>query len=124
MKLVDRIIAMATLGTDKKEFDMDFDLNLYHAPVRNSRRNVMIENIQYAVFSIVIFSWISLIFIDLAALELILLNVIPIAIVIVLGMFKDKRAQEAYDKYAEWKEMRDEYVEILAEENLYNDDRF
>jgi hypothetical protein len=38
-------------------------------------------------------------------------------------MLKDKRAQEAYDKYAEWKEMRDDYVEILAEKDLY-DDRF
>lgn len=119
MKLADRILGLVTLGTDKKEFDMDFDLNLYHAPVKNSRRNIMIENIQYGVFSIAIFSWISLLFVDLKALELILLNVIPIAIVIVLGMLKDKRAQEAYDKYAEWEEQRDEYIEILEEEELY-----
>jgi hypothetical protein len=47
------------------------------------------------------------------------MNIIPIAIVIVLGMFKDKRAQEAYDKYAEWEEQREEYMEILEEEELY-----
>jgi hypothetical protein len=124
MKLVDRILGMVNLGTvNDTELDADFDMNLYKAPVKNSRRNIMIENIQYGVFSIAIFSWLSLIFIDLKALELILMNVIPIAIVIVLGMFKDKRAQEAYDKYAEWKEMRDDYVEILAEKDLY-DDRF
>jgi hypothetical protein len=119
MKLVDRILGLVTLGADKKEFDMDFDLNLYHAPVRNSKRNIMIENIQYGVFSIAIFSWLLLIFVDLKAIELTLMNIIPIAIVIVLGMFKDKRAQEAYDKYAEWEEQREEYMEILEEEELY-----
>ena len=124
MKLVDRILGMVNLGTvNNTELDADFDMNLYHAPVRNSKRNIMIENIQYGVFSIAIFSWLLLIFVDLKAIELILMNVIPIAIVIVLGMFKDRKAQEAYDKYAEWKEMRDDYVEILAEKDLY-DDRF
>ena len=125
MKLVENILGMVNLGTvNNTELDADFNMNLYNAPVKNSKRNILIENLQYGVFSIVIFSWLLLIFVDLKALELILMNVIPIAIVIVLGMFKDKRAQEAYDKYAEWKEMRDDYVEILAEENLYDDDRF
>jgi hypothetical protein len=120
MKLVDTILGFVTLGTDKKEFDTDFDINLYHTPVKNSRRNILIENVQWCMFSINIFSWIMLLFIDLGAVELVLMNVIPIAIIMVIGMFKDREAQEAYDKYAEWKEQRDEYIEILEEEDLYD----
>ena len=120
MKLVDNIIGLATLGTiNNAEIDADFDMNRYQAPVKNSKRNMLIENVQYGVFSIVIFSWLLLIFVDLKAIELILMNIIPIAIVIVLGMFKDQRAQDAYDKYEEWEEQRDEYIDILEEEELY-----
>jgi hypothetical protein len=120
MKLVDRILGMANLGTvNNAELDADFDMNLYHVPVKNSRRNIMIENIQWGVFSINIISWLSLLFINLTALELVLMNIIPIAIIIVIGMLKDSKSQEAYDKYAEWEEQREEYMEILEEEELY-----
>ena len=121
MKLADRILGLVTLGTvDNAEIDTDFDMNLYQTPVTNSKRNVLIENIQWGVFSINILSWLLLLFIDLKGIELVLMNIIPIAIIMVIGMFKDREAQEAYDKYAEWKEQRDEYIEILEEEDLYD----
>ena len=121
MKLVDYVIGLATLGTvNNAGLDTDFDMNKYQVPVRNSKRNILIENIQWGVFSINILSWLSLLFINLGAIELVLLNVIPIAIIIVIGTFKDQAAQEAYDKYAEWKEQREDYLESLEEEDLYD----
>jgi tetrahydromethanopterin S-methyltransferase subunit E len=95
-------------------------MNLYNAPVRNSKRNILIENIQWGLFSVNIFSWLLLLFVNLGGLQLVLMNIIPVAIIIVIERFKDNKAQEAYDKYAEWEEMKEDYLENLEEEDLYN----
>jgi hypothetical protein len=121
MKLVDTIIGMVTLGTvNNAGIDTDFDMNKYQAPVRNSKRNILIDNIQWGLFSVNIFSWLMLLFINLGALELVLMNLVPIAIIIVIERFKDQAAQEAYDKYAEWEEMKEDYLENIEEEDLYD----
>jgi hypothetical protein len=61
-----------------------------------------------------------LLFIDLGAVELVLMNVIPIAIIMVIERFKDQEAQEAYDKYVEWEEQKEDYIESLEDEDLYD----
>jgi hypothetical protein len=38
----------------------------------------------------------------------------------VIERFKDQASQEAYDKYAEWEEMKEDYLENLEEEDLYD----
>jgi hypothetical protein len=48
------------------------------------------------------------------------MNIIPVAIIIVIERFKDQASQEAYDKYAEWEEMKEDYLESLEEEDLYD----
>jgi hypothetical protein len=101
-------MSLVDLDSVKVDNNTDFDFDKYSIPVENLERNKKIERIQTILFSIPCIMFALLIFIDFNMWEVTAIIVIPLIVVAILELLKDKEAQEAYEEYGAWELEREE----------------